>query len=123
MSTWRSLIALGSAVCILVAVSCASVGRAPPQDPFSGSAPGFGDPVRFTIQNNDFRDATVYGYWNGVRERVGMVTGKTIKTFDTDWKSETFSFFVDFVGGGEYYSETIEVWPGDHLDFVILPGW
>jgi len=123
MTFARSLIAVGAAACLLASASCASAGRASSQDPFAGSVAGFGDPIRVTIQNNDFRDANVYGYWNGVRERVGMVTGKTSKTFDTTWKSETFSFYVNFVGGGEYYSETIEVWPGDHLDFVIMPGW
>jgi len=122
MDVPRSLIALGSVVlCFLVPTSCVST-AASSGDPFA-EVPGAGGPVRFTIQNNDFRDASVYGYWNGVRERIGSVTGKTIKTFETDWKSETFSFFVDFVGGGEYHSETIEVWPGDHLDFVIMPSW
>ena len=123
MNISRSLVALVSSACLLATVSCASGRQEASADPFGGWAPGFRDPVQFTIQNNDFRDATVYGYWNGVRERVGMVIGKTSKTFGTEWKSETFAFYVDFVGGGEYMSETINVWPGDHLDFVIMPSW
>lgn len=108
---------------ILVLTSCAAAGQSNTQDPFGGGAPGFGDPVLVTIENNDFRDATVYGLWNGMRQRIGMVTGKTSETFSMDWKSETFSFYVNFVGGGEYRSEEIEVWAGDHLDFVIMPMW
>lgn len=107
---------------LLVLTACATSGSSSVQDPFDG-APGFGDPVRVTIENNDFRDATVYGLWNGVRERIGMVTGKTSETFSMDWKSETFAFYVNFVGGGEYRSEEIDVWAGDHLAFVIMPGW
>lgn len=114
----RGLWAVGVA---LTVTACATGGTT--SDPFTGESLGLGGPVRVTIRNDDFRDATVYGYWNGVRERIGMVTGKTSETFETDWKSETLSFYVNFVGGGEYHSETIEVWGGDHLDFVIMPGW
>ena len=123
MGVARSIGGLLAATSLLATVACASGGQADSPDPFAGGSASFDGPVRMTIQNNDYRDATVYGYWNGVRERIGMVIGKTTKTFQTTWKSETFSFHVDFVGGGEYRSESIEVWPDDHLDFVIMAGW
>lgn len=84
----------------------------------------FGDErVQVTIQNNDFRDATIYAYWNGVKNRVGMVTGKTTDSFEMDWRSEEVQFEVDFVGGGGFFSDRLAVYQGDHLDFVILPQW
>lgn len=123
MALSRRLVGLTTLGFVLALTACAAGGQSGSQDPFGGGAPGFGDPVLVTIENNDFRDATVYGYWSGVRERIGMVTGKTSETFSIDWKSEMFSFYVNFVGGGEYRSEEIDVWAGDHLDFVIMPGW
>lgn len=78
--------------------------------------------VRITIQNVDFRDATVYARWNGVRRRVGFVVGKTSKTFRMRWLSERLQFEVDFVGGGGYRTESIDVLQGDHLNFVIMPS-
>lgn len=108
---------------LLLGAACATGGQGAADDPFTGETAGFGGPIQVTIENNDFRDATVYGYWNGVRERLGMVTGKTTETFATEWKSERLSFYVNFVGGGEYRSESLEVYAGDHLNFVILPGW
>ena len=44
--------------------------------------------VRITIENMDFRDATVFAHWNGVRRRVGFVVGKTTRTFRSRWLSE-----------------------------------
>jgi len=78
--------------------------------------------VRITIQNVDFRDATVYARWSGVRRRVGFVVGKTSKTFRMRWLSERLQLEVDFVGGGGYRTESIDVLQGDHLNFVIMPS-
>ena len=119
MSSHRNLVGLGVVGCVLAMTACASLGQSS-ADPFDGQTPSYDEPVRITIENNDFRDATIYGMWNGMRDRLGMVTGKTTRTFSTDWKSEDFSFYVNFVGGGEYRSESIEVWGGDHLNFVIM---
>lgn len=76
--------------------------------------------VRVTVQNNDFRDAAIYAEWNSVgRRRVGMVTGKTSETFTMQWQSEVVRFDVDFVPGSGFTSDAIDVYEGDHLDFVI----
>ena len=123
MTVSRRLLVFAAAACALAATACASSNQSSPDDPFSGEARGFDEEVLFTIENNDFRDATIYGYWNGVRERLGMVTGKTSETFSTVWKSEEFHFYVNFVGGGTYTSERLDVYGGDHLNFVILPGF
>jgi hypothetical protein len=91
------------------------------EDPFSGGAAS--EQVLLTVQNNDFRDASIYVYWNGVRDRVGEVTGKTSETFRMRWRSESVQLGIDFVGGGGYRSETIGVNEGEHLNFVILSDY
>ena len=81
----------------------------------------FGSVVQLTVQNNDFKDATVYAVWEGgTRRRIGMVTGKTSATFTFDWVSHTMHIEADFVAGEGFISDTIEVWEGDHLDLVIM---
>jgi hypothetical protein len=108
---------LGAA--LLVSAACASGGPVP--SPFEeGSDPT----ILLTVDNQDFRDATVYADWNGVRNRVGMVVGKTTETFTVDWRDYTVRLEVDFIGGGELKAiDPIMVSPGEHLDFIIMPGW
>jgi hypothetical protein len=91
-------------------------------DPFSVAAGDDTDEVRLTVQNMDFRDASIYAIWNGVKRRVGSVTGMTSETFRMRWQSEEIQLEVDFVGGGGYVSERVPVTQGDHLDFVIMAG-
>ena len=78
--------------------------------------------VLLSVENNDFRDATIYAYWTGAKSRVGMVIGKTTKTFRMRWRNDEIRLEVDFVGGGGFLSETIDVRPGEDVNFVILPG-
>jgi len=113
----RSARTLG-AVLVLVISACAP--RATAGDPF-----GDGEPtLLLTVDNQDFRDATIYTNWNGVRQRVGMVIGKTTQTFTLEWRDYEVRLEVDFVGGGEMkLGERIAVQPGEHLDFVIMAGW
>jgi hypothetical protein len=81
----------------------------------------FGSVVQLTVQNNDFKDATVYAVWEGgVRRRIGTVTGKTSATFTFDWVSHIIRVEADFVAGDGFLSDPIEVWKGDHLNLVIM---
>ncbi|MGE0160924.1 MAG: hypothetical protein AB7T31_16095 [Gemmatimonadales bacterium] len=115
------LSAVATLVLALVLGGCASSGPAsqPQVDPFSARGAGSED-VLLTVQNNDFRDASIYALWNGVRRRVGSVTGMTSETFRMEWRSEEIQLAIDFVGGGDYVSERVPVTQGDHLDFVIM---
>ena len=90
------------------------------QDPLA-PVDKFGSVVRLTVQNNDFKDAAIYARWSGSgRKRVGMVTGKTSETFMFDWQSHSIRIEADFIAGGSFTTDEIEVWEGDHLDVVIL---
>ena len=112
--------ALGNALTLLVLSSLTACGatQAEPGSPFEGTAGS--EEVLVTVENNDFRDATVYLYWSGLRTRAGSVLGKDTETFRMDWKSEWVHFGVEFLGGGGYETETVAVDPGDHLNFVIM---
>jgi hypothetical protein len=108
--------------CVLLAgalTGCASTGDPGGRtDPFSAAATS--DEVLLTVENNDFRDASIYAIWSGVRRRIGSVTGKTSETFRMTWRSEDIQLEIDFLGGGGYVSERVPVTQGDHLNFVIL---
>ena len=113
-------VALGIALVVLGTGACASRNAAP--TPFTGGAEE--SVLLVTVDNQDFRDATVYANWNGVRHRMGMVIGKTTETLSTPWRDYEVRLEVDFVGGGEMkVRDRIPVQPGEHLDFVIMPGW
>jgi hypothetical protein len=110
-------IAVGLAVLALAA--CGARAAAPPT--FVGSHEAV---VLLTVDNVDYRDATIYADWKGVKHRVGMVIGKTKETFSMPWRDYEVQFVVDFVGGGGFrVPDPVSVWGGEHLDLVIMPGW
>jgi hypothetical protein len=107
----------------LVVAVCSAFREDTPPSPFEngGNVP---QNIQITVDNQDWRDATLYVDWNGVRQRVGSVLGKTTQTFSTPWREYMVRLDVDFVGGGGMAPrDPIQVQPGDHLDFVILPQW
>jgi len=70
--------------------------------------------------------------WNGVRDRLGMVTASTSQTFSFKWRNEEIQLGYDFMagraipgGGGpfdltdSYRSPPLPVTQGDHLEFLI----
>jgi hypothetical protein len=104
-----------------LALSCAFlVGGCGPQDPGT-IAPRRREPVRLTVQNQRFEDATIHAIWQGgAKRRVGMVTGMTSQTFTMEWLADHVRFEVDFIAAEDYTVEPIDVDDGDHLDLVIL---
>ena len=114
--TARSRLLIGLAVASSTTAACVSSRTV--DSPFR-SGQSEGDQVMLTVQNHNYQDATIYAYWNGVRDRVGMVIGKTEETFSMRWRSEEIQLEVDFVGGGGYFTEIVSVYRGDHLEFRI----
>jgi hypothetical protein len=79
------------------------------------------EPVRLTVQNQRFEDATIHALWQGgARRRLGMVTGTTTQTFTFEWISDEVRIEVDFIAAEDYTVDPIDVDPGDHLDLTIL---
>lgn len=89
-------------------------------NPFEGGAAGE-EMVRVTVQNRNYRDATVWAHWNGSRNRVGRVTGNSTQTFEMRHRSDRVQFEIDFLAGGGYMGRSISVSPGDHLQLTIRP--
>lgn len=111
----------GFALTAAVLLFAACAGRSDVPSPY---AEGARQTVLLTVDNQDFRDASIFVDWNGVRHRVGFVIGKTQQTFRLDWRDYTMRIEVDFVGGGEMkLSDPISVYAGEHVEFLILPGW
>lgn len=116
------------AVCV-VTTGCAGGRQLEQGNPFGGA--GSSEEVLVTVHNHDVRNATVYAYWNGMKERVGTVLAMKSETFRMKWRYEEVQLGYEFIGrratgGGTdyvdgYRSELISVSQGDHLDFVILP--
>lgn len=122
MNHTRRFSGLASALLLVVTAGCA--GRAAVVDPFRSGAGGRDAPVLLTVDNQDFQDASIFVNWNGPRQRVGSVTGKTKKTFEITWRDYQMWIEVHFLGGGELKrGQPTMVLPGDHIDFIIMPGW
>ncbi len=121
MKRIRGLLALSLAGALSLSAAACAVGPNQTPSPF---AEGRESTIQITVDNQDFRDATVFMNWNGTRRRIGTVTGKTFKTLTAPWEDYQVRLAVDFLGGGEMpLGDPILVQPGEHLDFIILPGW
>lgn len=115
----------GRAVALLLALAfvgpagCSALGTGG-DNPFEGAA---GEEVlRVTIDNQNFKDATVWARWNGTRVRVGRITGNTSRTYDIRYRNDAVSFEIDFLAGGTHYGRQITVSPGDHVRMTIPPN-
>ena len=107
-------------VALLSASLLMGCARAPRSAPLFGAVRGSGS-VTVTIQNNDFKDAVIYANWQGsTRKRVGLAVGKTSQTFTMEWQSESVQFVADFIAGGTFPFDIIQVFEGDHLDLIIM---
>jgi hypothetical protein len=110
-----------AAVAVLAA-SCSSMGGTNSSARPFDEASAFSEDILLTVENNDLRDATVHVVWGGMKSRAGSVTAKTTQTFRLRWRSEEVQLEADFLGGGGFRSERVPVYPGDHLNFVIMSG-
>lgn len=112
------LLLLASAVTGLAA--CSALGVSSGENPLDEEAGN--QTVQVTIQNRNYKDATVWAHWNGSRIRVGQITGSTSETFEIRYRSDDVRFEVDFLAGDGYMGESIPVSPGDHLELTIRPS-
>ncbi len=84
------------------------------------------EPVRreisIEVKNDNFHDATLYAIRSGLRLRLGFVTGFNKDTFKFRWPEGDLRIEIDFIAGGRYYSQVMDVQPGDELALTILPS-
>jgi hypothetical protein len=98
---------------ILVAASCSS-GRGRQQ---SSNYP----PIKVSIENQNFYDATVYLSWRGDRRRLGVVGGNTTQTFESQWFGPEVTIQIDLLAGGRRTGDPIGISPGEEL-VVQIPA-
>lgn len=95
---------------------------------FTGSRePAWGitaeDAGRITLEvfNDNYNDARIFARWNGERQRLGFVTGNSSERFEMSGRVGTLRLEVDFVAGGSFLSDPVQVGPGESLTFRIPP--
>ena len=103
-----------------IGAGCAG-SRSSGDSPFAGGG-AREEPVRLTVHNRNFKDATIWAHWRGTRVRVGRVGGNSTETFEMRYRNDHVRFEVDFLAGGGYVGEGIDVRPGDRLELVIRPN-
>jgi len=85
-------------------------------------APGRESEATFLeVENQSFLDARIYVIWEGARSRVGVVTGKTTEVFRFQRREGQLRVEVDFVGGGGFTTDVIQIWSGEVARLVIPP--
>ena len=105
-------------IALFGATACAHAGNRP----LFSRAPGRGgDKVTISVDNQNFLDANVYALWNGQRDRVGMVTGKTAQDFDVSFRNGDLQLEIDLIAGQTMTSDRISVFEGDNVQLVIPP--
>ena len=71
--------------------------------------------VTLEVENQNFYDARIYLLESGTRTRLGSVPGNDTRSFRFRARTDEAQFVVDFVGGGEFTTTSIQVSPGDRV--------
>jgi hypothetical protein len=102
------------ALVVLVAASCSS--RRSNQQQGNNYPP-----IRVSIENQNFYDATVYLSWRGDRRRLGVVGGNTTQVFQSPWFGPEVTIQIDLLAGGTRSGDPIGISPGEEL-VVQIPA-
>jgi hypothetical protein len=105
---------------LLASASSGCAGRSGPTDnPFDqerGPAQ-----VRIIVINNDFNDATLFALGDGVRRRLGVITGKSEANYLIPWRlSGPMRIEINILAAGSCTTGEMQVDPGDVLELQIL---
>lgn len=106
---------------VAVASSACASGSSRSTDDLFGSAGS--RPVRLSVRNRNFNDATIWAVFSADRVRVGTVTGKTdaVLALPNRARPDPLYLEIDLVGGEHCRTETLVVDPGDELQLEIMP--
>jgi hypothetical protein len=100
----------------LAAAGCASNGAG---GPFGGGPDGERT-VRIEVRNLNFADATLHALRGSERVRLGIVTGKTDRTFDVEWTvALPLQVEINLLAGGRCTTREMNVDPGDIVELQI----
>ncbi len=103
------------AVLALGLTGCA-LNRGPERMPDGGEA----DQVEIQVKNHNFADATLHALKGGERIRLGIVTGKTDKSFRIPWRfTVPLRIEIDLLAGPACVTRSMQVDPGDIVEVQI----
>ena len=119
--TRRSLLPRGFPALLLIGLTLSGCSMLPRGErPAPDAAPN-NEPVFLEVNNQNFQDARIYVIWDGFRERAGLVNGNTRQTLRLQSRDGQLRVEVDFVAGGGYVTDPIQVWRGETIQLIIPP--
>jgi hypothetical protein len=78
-------------------------------------------PIKVTVENQNFYDATVYLSWRGDRRRLGVVGGNQRETFESPWFGPEVTIQIDLLAGNRRSADPVGISPGEEL-VVEIPA-
>jgi hypothetical protein len=105
----------------IMLAGCGTRGPRPSANPFDGQ--GVGVPqIRLRIRNANFYDATITAIGDNTQRRLGVVGGNSSATFTMPWEfSSGLRVQIDLLAGPSCTTDTLQVNPGDDIEFQIPP--
>ncbi len=102
-------------ILVLIAVSCAPLGR-------RGAAPGAPDRIPVEVENQNFYEATIYAITNAARVRIGRVGGNASGVLSAPFPATgQLGFEIRLLAVGAYSTHSVAVVPGDTVHLVVPP--
>lgn len=90
------------------------------RSPFGGGADGEGA-IRIEVRNFNFADATVHLVRGVERVRLGVVTGKTDRSYDVAWpRTQSLQVDIDLLAGVRCTTPPRDVTPGEVI-YIRIP--
>lgn len=109
MNRWSTAVL---SLAVLLATGCAATTAG---SPFEASAEG-DRTIRIEVRNFNFADATLYARRGSERIRMGVVTGKTDRTFDIPWTiSFPLSVEINLLAGERCVTRPRSAEPGESI--------
>ena len=110
--------------CVVAVLALALAGcgtRSARGNPFEGSATATPQ-IQLRITNANFYDATITAIGDNTQRRLGVVGGNASATFTMPWEfSSGLRVQIDLLAGPSCSTDTIQVSPGDDIEFQIPP--
>jgi hypothetical protein len=106
-------------VLLLASLAASGCAAGTQGSPFQGGADGERS-IRIEVRNLNFSDATLHALRGSERVRLGIVTGKTDRSFDVPWTlSLPLQIQIDLLAGERCTTRPMQVDPGDVIQLQI----
>lgn len=113
------MLRLHRALALATLLTLGGCGATALRSPFGGGPQGESS-IRIEVRNFNFADATVHAVRGVERIRLGVVTGKTDRTFDLAWpRTRTLQVDIDLLGGVRCSIPPRDVSPGEIIRIGI----